>query len=121
MLVPLVSLVALVQSVSLANSQQLISQGGHMMRLLTFATVSLYGYTAHQPVPLHPYGIRSPIASAPNDKRGDITVDVTSLSIDSSEDRTGQDPPRILYACQSCRLLLALETLLERSELVEVA
>ena len=79
------------------------------------------GRTAHQPVPLHPYGIRSPIASAPNDKRGDITVDVTSLSIDSSEDRTGQDPPRILYVCQSCRLLLALETLLERSELVEVA
>ena len=79
------------------------------------------GYTARQSVPLHPYGIRSPIASAPNDKRGDITVDVTSLSIDSSEDRTGQDPPRILYVCQSCRLLLALETLLERSELVEVA
>lgn len=79
------------------------------------------GYTARQSVPLHPYGIRSPIASVPNDKRGDITVDVTSLSIDSSEDRTGQDPPRILYACQSCRLLLALETLLERSELVEVA
>ena len=79
------------------------------------------GRTARQSVPLHPYGIRSPIASAPNDKRGDITVDVTSLSIDSSEDRTGQDPPRILYACQSCRLLLALETLLERSELVEVA